>query len=604
MYRTLLTTFRQLFCMFTLLALVSCGAGDTSATKDTATSAASLLSPPALTAAGTGSDVSYVFPDTGWYWNPAEGGRGFAIERQGDKIFLSGFLYESNGHPTWYVSTMEMQSNKQFIGALARFAGGQSLTGDYKGATQSQVGYAVLSFVSPTEGTLYVTPDTGENAVTVKLQRFPISSPTPFLASAASFQNGWWWSDKEGGRGYFIEVQGNQAFVGSFMYDTAGEPTWYVSSANLSAPDKLSGSLQEYAGGQTLVGGYKSAAPKANAGNMNFSFTAADAATMTLPNGKAVQLSRFGFSTTNSSAPPSVTCTPPQILQNGACTTANAPVPIRPVFYFTTTPVPSGNYYGVMLCYSGPYECDTLVDSIFVSNEELQDPDTAEALIYAKSVAEEFRQIIDRLWRAKTYPSRSALAAAFRTAIQNNLANQGKTAVNDATNYLMTAGYPAASTSAPVTPTCYAPQVPQNGICVTPPKPVTCTAPQILSNGSCVTPLPLNVKPIYGAFGIAPPESHKQFSDDICDSWQVIGAPVVLSTCTTKSGYWGYEVIENRSATRATICYKAYFHSGAAPDKGCYYYMKSMEIMRPYCPDCGSKKGGARQIDLIEFTPQ
>jgi hypothetical protein len=43
------------------------------------------------------------------------------------------------------------------------------------------------------------------------------------------------------------------------MYDNAGEPTWYVSSATLSAPNKLSGSLQEYAGGQTLIGGYKSA---------------------------------------------------------------------------------------------------------------------------------------------------------------------------------------------------------------------------------------------------------------------------------------------------------------------------------------------------------
>jgi hypothetical protein len=85
---------------------------------------------------------------------------------------------------------------------------------------------------------------------------------------------------------------------------------------------------------------------------MSFNFTAADAATMTLPNGKPVQLSRFGFSTSTSSAPPSVNCTSPQILQNGSCVTATAPVPIRPVFYFTITPVQSGNYYGVMLCYA------------------------------------------------------------------------------------------------------------------------------------------------------------------------------------------------------------------------------------------------------------
>ena len=39
----------------------------------------------------------------------------------------------------------------------------------------------------------------------------------------------------------------------------------------------------------------------------------------------------------------------------------------------------------------------------------------------------------------------------------------------------------------PSTPnTCTAPQVLQNGVCVTPP--VTCTAPQVLQNGVCVTP--------------------------------------------------------------------------------------------------------------------
>jgi hypothetical protein len=177
MYRTILTALSRLFSIFMLLALVSCGSGDTSANKETVAPVAGIR---AITASGAVSDTIYVLPETGWYWNPAEGGRGFAIERQGDKIFLSGFLYESNGHPTWYVTTMEMQSNKQFIGSLARFAGGQSLTGDYKGATQSQVGYAVLSFTSATEGTLYVTPDTGENAITVKLQRFPISTRRRF----------------------------------------------------------------------------------------------------------------------------------------------------------------------------------------------------------------------------------------------------------------------------------------------------------------------------------------------------------------------------------------------------------------------------------------
>ena len=45
--------------------------------------------------------LPYVEPGTGWYWNPAENGRGFAIERQGDVLFLAGFMYEVSGAQVW-----------------------------------------------------------------------------------------------------------------------------------------------------------------------------------------------------------------------------------------------------------------------------------------------------------------------------------------------------------------------------------------------------------------------------------------------------------------------------------------------------------------------
>ena len=50
-------------------------------------------------------------------------------------------------------------------------------------------------------------------------------------------------------------------------------------------------------------------------------------------------------------------------------------------------------------------------------------------------------------------------------------------------------------TPEPVTPTCYAPQILQNNVCITPapvtPQTPTCTAPQILQNNVCVTPAPV-----------------------------------------------------------------------------------------------------------------
>ena len=42
-------------------------------------------------------------PELGWYWNPAEGGRGYAIEVQNNRLFMAMFHYNQDGSPTWNV---------------------------------------------------------------------------------------------------------------------------------------------------------------------------------------------------------------------------------------------------------------------------------------------------------------------------------------------------------------------------------------------------------------------------------------------------------------------------------------------------------------------
>ena len=44
-------------------------------------------------------------PQTGWWWNPAEDGRGFSVEVHGNNIFFAGFLYDASGRSTWHVAT-------------------------------------------------------------------------------------------------------------------------------------------------------------------------------------------------------------------------------------------------------------------------------------------------------------------------------------------------------------------------------------------------------------------------------------------------------------------------------------------------------------------
>lgn len=281
----------KLISIFLVLAviLVGCGGGEESLPIAKVSNVKT-----AAAVAATAVD-----PQSGWWWNPAEGGSGYAIERQGNQIFLSAFLYETNGIATWYVSTLTRQVDGTFAGSLLRYSGGQSLLGAYKPAAGTTTpANVVLTFRTSAAGTLLVQPTDANAPRLISIERFPISSPA-FSVSNGSFESGWWWSEAESGRGFFVEVQGSTAFIGSFMYDNAGQPVWYVSTASLQGSQYLSGALLQYANGQSLTGTYKSAAPIASTiGNMAFNFTSANTANMVLPNGSVVPVKRFIFNPT------------------------------------------------------------------------------------------------------------------------------------------------------------------------------------------------------------------------------------------------------------------------------------------------------------------
>ena len=237
-----------------------------------------------------------VAPENGWWWNPSESGSGYAIERQGSSIFMAAFLYESSGAATWYATLLTLQPDGTYKGDMTRYVGGKSLLGAYKApSSTSVVATATATFPKPDSGTMTIAFPNGAPNRTIPISRFAFASPS-FEPSKGSFQNGWWWNDQESGTGYFVEVQGDQAFIASFMYDTAGQPTWYASLASLTGTNLLSGALDMYANGQPLGGAYK--APTANsggAGSMSYSFTSNSVGTMTLPNNGRVSISRFPF---------------------------------------------------------------------------------------------------------------------------------------------------------------------------------------------------------------------------------------------------------------------------------------------------------------------
>jgi alpha-tubulin suppressor-like RCC1 family protein len=238
------------------------------------------------------SSTGGVFPQSGYWWNPAEAGRGYVIEYNGTNVFMAAFLYDQSGRSTWYGGGPAPLTGSTFTAPMSAYSGGQTLTGSYRSATQgTSPGNISITFSDATDGTL--TWPGG----TIPITRYPfatngLSSPP----TATQPQTGWWWNPSEGGRGFSIEIQDNTAFVAAYMYDASGNPVWYAAGpATLSSGNVYQGSWTSYAGGQTLTGSYQSPTSTTNAGSLTIQFSSTTAGTLTLPDGRQISIERFGF---------------------------------------------------------------------------------------------------------------------------------------------------------------------------------------------------------------------------------------------------------------------------------------------------------------------
>jgi|KBSMisStandDraft_5_1062788.scaffolds.fasta_scaffold03142_7 hypothetical protein len=92
--------------------------------------------------------ASAVLPDSGWYFNPAEGGRGFNIEIQNNTLFIAGFIYDTAGNPIWVVSGGPMSTDRTYSGAAFQTANGQPLGGAYRAPSTVPFGTASVTFTT------------------------------------------------------------------------------------------------------------------------------------------------------------------------------------------------------------------------------------------------------------------------------------------------------------------------------------------------------------------------------------------------------------------------------------------------------------------------
>ncbi|MBI1891598.1 MAG: hypothetical protein HYS18_13180 [Burkholderiales bacterium] len=240
------------------------------------------------------SSGTSVVPQTGWWWNPNEGGRGYTIEQQGNNIFMAAYMYDSSGRAIWYAAGPAAVSGSTFTAPLLTYVGGQSLTGSWRAPTgTTNNGNISITFSDASHGTI-----SWPNGSSTAIQRYDIvsggASATP---PAGTPQAGWWWNSSEGGRGYSIEIQNGTMFMAGYMYDSLGSPIWYASGPMaMTNTSTYQGTWQQYGNGQTLTGSYQGASVvNGNVGNVTVQFSSTTTGTMTLPDGRQIPIVRYTF---------------------------------------------------------------------------------------------------------------------------------------------------------------------------------------------------------------------------------------------------------------------------------------------------------------------
>jgi alpha-tubulin suppressor-like RCC1 family protein len=134
--------------------------------------------------------------------------------------------------------------------------------------------------------------------------RSVVSLPGATQCQAPRAQTGWWWNPLEDGRGFSLEVHGNNLFFGSFLYDVSGRSTWYISAGPVSLDGSYyTGDLLVASGGQTLGGAYPGFPNLSKVGTVTLAFLDGQHGAMQWPGGD-VPIQRFEIIPNGLTLPP------------------------------------------------------------------------------------------------------------------------------------------------------------------------------------------------------------------------------------------------------------------------------------------------------------
>jgi len=173
-------------------------------------------------------DTSHASPLTGLWWNAGESGWGATLTQQSSQLFVTLFVYDPAGAPTWYTVSCTISGNS-CSGDLLRVRGGAAPTASWAGSNivASRAGSMALTFTSNDSGSMTYSIDGVGAGKSITRQVF--GPPAPAVPSLA----GSWYGAIIESRSNCAQApnNGNRATYGQYAIGTGAGGSGIISIA-------------------------------------------------------------------------------------------------------------------------------------------------------------------------------------------------------------------------------------------------------------------------------------------------------------------------------------------------------------------------------------
>jgi hypothetical protein len=234
-----------------------------------------------------------------WWAGPSESGWGLTIAKNGERMFVAGYVYDQFGKPTWVVMPNGQWDPNTLVFYGDLYIPSSNPYYSYAGVgldMRAPVGKGSLSFLSGDEGHFDYT--LGDYAGGKTIGRFNFA---PRGTDKPPYSGIWWGGPQQDGWGLAVEQQGEAVFAAWYTYGADFQPVWfYMPAGQKTASGKYAGTLYRTTGGPWPGEHYNGAGTRAiSVGTMELQFAAdGKSGTMTsVVDGRTVvnPIQRFDF---------------------------------------------------------------------------------------------------------------------------------------------------------------------------------------------------------------------------------------------------------------------------------------------------------------------